>query len=224
MAIVKTQTCLRRLLITGGALLFGGMVVTTQAQSTPGSQPTAGRANRSAPATDKVSAALMPSMDRMMEQMKAAPKTGNPDRDYATLIRIHHQGVIDLAKQGAQKGKDARLVAMAKEQVAQKGAEIAQLDALLPQLPSTPANAEFAQQLSQKLQANTMDKQQDMNGTLTGDFEKDFLNAMIQHNKDDVDLAQTYLKYAQNPALQKTAEQVVATSQKAIEAMKQMIK
>jgi len=226
MTMNKAMNGLRQLILTGGAILVGGLLLTAQAQTTGSGQTATGRANRAGqtPNTGKVGAMLMPAMDRMLEQMKAAPKTGNPDRDYATLVKIHHQAVLELAQQGMQKSKNTGLVSLVKDQAAQKESELAQINKLLPQLASTPANLGFSQELSQKLQAITMNTQNDMNGTLTGDFDKDFLQAMIQHNQDDVDLAQTYLKYAQDSALRTEAEQIRANSQKAIDLLKQQIR
>ncbi|QJD95996.1 DUF305 domain-containing protein [Mucilaginibacter robiniae] len=52
---------------------------------------------------------LMESMNKMMEQMHQQKMTGNVDLDFATVLRIHHQGAIDMAKVEVEQGKDAAM-------------------------------------------------------------------------------------------------------------------
>ncbi len=68
--------------------------------------------------------ALSAAMDGMMKNMQAAP-SGNPDRDFATMMIPHHQGAIDMAKVELQYGKDPTLRRLARDIVAAQQREIA---------------------------------------------------------------------------------------------------
>jgi uncharacterized protein (DUF305 family) len=70
----------------------------------------------------------------MSRDMMQAPMTGNPDRDFASMMIPHHQGAIDMAKVEVLYGKDPVLRRLAQEIIVTQGAEIAllrrQLDAM----------------------------------------------------------------------------------------------
>jgi|SRR5580658_8870971 uncharacterized protein (DUF305 family) len=57
------------------------------------------------PAHSVADQALMDSMTKMSQAMNA-PLTGDPDRDFVTLMIPHHQGAVDMAKVELQYGKD----------------------------------------------------------------------------------------------------------------------
>lgn len=68
------------------------------------------------------------SMDDMSRQMASMPMTGDPDRDFATMMRIHHQGAIDMAQAELATGKDPQMRKLAKEIIAAQKKEIALID------------------------------------------------------------------------------------------------
>lgn len=69
-------------------------------------------------------AAFMRSMSSMQHAMEA-PMTGDPDKDFVTMMLPHHQGAVDMAKIELQYGRDPVLRAMAKDIVASQAKEIA---------------------------------------------------------------------------------------------------
>lgn len=68
------------------------------------------------------------SMMGMQEQMDAVKSSGDVDYDFAVMMRIHHQGAVDMAQMELDKGKDPQMQAMAKEIIAAQKKEIAQFD------------------------------------------------------------------------------------------------
>ncbi len=84
-------------------------------------------------------------MKSMMEEgnkkMASVPMSGNPDVDFAKMMRIHHQGAIDMAQGQLRDGKDPQMLKMAKEIIAAQKKEIAVLDAFLARSGTTPAAA-----------------------------------------------------------------------------------
>ncbi|MFN9470052.1 DUF305 domain-containing protein [Acidovorax sp.] len=75
------------------------------------------------------------------EKMSSLAMTGNPDVDFAQMMRIHHQGAIDMAQGQLRDGKDPQLLKMAKEIISAQKKEIAVLDAFLARSGKAPAAA-----------------------------------------------------------------------------------
>lgn len=67
-------------------------------------------------------------MDSMAKEMGTMPMTGNVDRDFAMMMRIHHQGAIDMAQAELETGKDPQMRKLAKEIIAAQKKEIALID------------------------------------------------------------------------------------------------
>lgn len=75
------------------------------------------------------------------EKMSSMAMTGNPDVDFAQMMRIHHQGAIDMAQGQLRDGKDPQLLKMAKEIISAQKKEIGVLDAFLARSGKAPAGA-----------------------------------------------------------------------------------
>lgn len=65
------------------------------------------------------------------EKMSSMKMTGNPDIDFAMMMRIHHQGAIDMAQAELRDGKERQMKKMAKDIIAAQKKEIAQFDKFL---------------------------------------------------------------------------------------------
>ena len=63
-----------------------------------------------------------------MAEMQSMKTSGDTDRDYAKMMRMHHQQAIEMANAQLQHGKSPELKAMAKKIVAEQKKEIAQFD------------------------------------------------------------------------------------------------
>ena len=65
------------------------------------------------------------------DQMSSMKMTGNADVDFAMMMRVHHQGAIDMAQAELRDGKDAQMRKLATSIIAAQKKEIAQLDKFL---------------------------------------------------------------------------------------------
>ena len=70
-------------------------------------------------------------MKDMSGKMTSMPMSGDPDVDFAMMMRIHHQGALDMATAELSNGKDPQMKKMAKAIVSAQKKEIAQFDAYL---------------------------------------------------------------------------------------------
>lgn len=70
-------------------------------------------------------------MKGMNDKMAGMAMTGNHDVDFAQMMRIHHQGAIDMAEMELKHGKDASMRKMAQEVIKAQKKEIATIDRFL---------------------------------------------------------------------------------------------
>ena len=63
-----------------------------------------------------------------MDSMQKMQVTGDTDKDFAMMMKIHHQGAIDMAQMELAHGKSPAMKAMAKQIIAAQKKEIAQFD------------------------------------------------------------------------------------------------
>ena len=82
-------------------------------------------------------------MNVMHKGMQSTPHTGNPDRDFVTMMIPHHQGAIDMAKAILLYGKDEQLKRLAQEIIADQQNEVQLMHLWLSKHPdgADPTNA-----------------------------------------------------------------------------------
>ena len=65
------------------------------------------------------------------DKMSSLPMSGNADVDFAMMMRVHHQGAIDMAQAELKDGKAPEMRKLAQNIIAAQKKEIAQLDKFL---------------------------------------------------------------------------------------------
>src|SRR6266404_6064746 len=92
--------------------------------------------------TDKTFDQLLgDSMSVMHKGMHSAPYTGDPDRDFVTMMIPHHQGAIDMAKAILLYGKDPQMRRLAQEIIIDQQSEIQLMQLWLKQQSANSENA-----------------------------------------------------------------------------------
>jgi uncharacterized protein (DUF305 family) len=76
----------------------------------------------------KGSDGMKQSMMRGSDAMQKMPMTGDPDRDFAMMMKLHHQQGVDMAEMQLMHGKSPAMKSMAKQIIAAQNKEIAQFD------------------------------------------------------------------------------------------------
>ena len=68
------------------------------------------------------------SMMSGMDSMKGMQMSGDTDKDFAMMMKVHHQGAVDMAQMELAHGKSPAMKAMATKIIAAQKKEIAQFD------------------------------------------------------------------------------------------------
>ena len=63
-----------------------------------------------------------------MEGMEKMTSTGDIDRDFAMMMKMHHQQAVDMANMELAQGKSSAMKAMARQIISAQKKEIAQFD------------------------------------------------------------------------------------------------
>lgn len=74
------------------------------------------------------SADMKQSMKAGMDGMQQMQSSGDTDKDFAMMMKMHHQQALDMAEMELAHGKSAELKAMAKKIISGQKKEIAQFD------------------------------------------------------------------------------------------------
>ena len=125
----KVQT--RFALLTGAVALVFSAAGSSFAQSSQHNQHGQHGTAASATASQQGSMShqeMMKTMQDMHQKMSTMSMTGDPDHDFAMMMRSHHQAGVDMAKAQLRNGKDPQMQAMAKKIIADQTKEIKKLD------------------------------------------------------------------------------------------------
>lgn len=124
---LKTSTPLKALLLVPLAALWLASA-TAQAQTAPTMAPSAsmpmGQMKKGGDGPHDMKASMMMGM----EGMQKMPMSGNTDKDFAMMMKLHHQQALDMAEMELANGKSAEMKAMAKQIIVAQKKEIAQFD------------------------------------------------------------------------------------------------
>jgi uncharacterized protein (DUF305 family) len=128
---MKSTHPFSRMVLCMGLSVLGSLAAGTavaQGASSPMAKPMT--AMDSGPSKE-LQAAMMSGMD----PMKSMTMSGDVDKDFAMMMKLHHQQAIAMAKPEAEHGKSPEMKAMARKVIKDQTKEIAQLDAWLKKHP-----------------------------------------------------------------------------------------
>ena len=98
------------------------------AQTAPAMAPSAnmpiGQMHKGGAGPHDMKASMMMGMDGMQKM----PMSGDTDKDFAMLMKMHHQQALNMAEMELANGKSSEMKAMAKQIIVAQKKEIAQFD------------------------------------------------------------------------------------------------
>lgn len=167
-------------------------------------------------ATGDIPAALKAGMDKMTTQLQAYAPTGDPDHDYASIMRIHHQGGVEMMQTYLPGAKDEMLKNMAQNGIPKQQGEIGELEAFLRgHQPGTQKNS-YGKEAAQMVMDMMMD-------ATPGDADKAFASMMAPHHESAVHISQMYLNHGKDQKLKVIAEKIASDQQKETNDLKKWL-
>lgn len=156
---------------------------------------------------------MMAIMHQMMSKMDTMKLTKDPDNDFAMMMRMHHQGAIDMANLELKSGSDATMKQMAQSIITSQQAEITQLTAFLASHPPHTNDPDFdMMQIDNMKKAG---KQADLQ-IINGDVDHDFAILMIGHHQSAVENARLELLHGQEQSMKTMATNIIDEQMKEI--------
>lgn len=170
-------------------------------------------------AQQSASNAMMKSMQSGMNQMMSMKTTGDPDHDFAMMLKMHHQSAVDMSDIEIKQGKNAQVMALAKQIKTANQKEIGEL--------TTFMKSHKPKSTSSKLNQKAMTIMHSGSHSMNGNVDHDFASMMAQHHQQGVDMAKAFLNEAGPPSgktekMKTMAQKVVRDQSKEITELKKL--
>ena len=178
-----------------------GTIEDTDASTSMQSTDTAGMSGKS----------MMSIMQSNMDQMKGLASTGNPDNDFASMMKVHHMGALEMAQLQMAKGTDTQLKQMAQKMIEAQQSEIAELNTFLSGHSAHGGGDAFHKEAISKMNNMKMDMDH------SGSIDRQFAQMMVPHHQGAIDMSRSYLKLgAHEEKLKTMANKIIADQEKEI--------
>ena len=163
---------------------------------------------------------MMGIMHSMMDKMMAMPMSKDPDDDFAMMMKVHHQGAIDMSNAELKDGDDPKMKEMAQKIIDAQKAEIVQLDAFLAIHNPHMMSMEFHNQMMIEMEKNG--KQADLQ-IINGDIDHDFAMLMIGHHHGAIENSRLELIYGHDAAMKAMAQKIIDAQQTEIRELQEWL-
>lgn len=154
------------------------------------------------------------SMDKMMADLKGYNPTGDPDQDFAAIMRIHHNGAVEMMQAYLPSASDSMLRGMAEKGIPKQQAEIGELSNFLSSHQTADAKSDYGKNAQQMI----MDMMKMDN--MPDNMDKAFDMMMVPHHESAVHISQMYLSQGKDAKLKAMAKKIASDQQKEASDMK----
>lgn len=155
-----------------------------------------------------------------MKSMAALNKLAGKNFDiaYMSMMIDHHQGAVEMAQAILKVSKDERIRKAAQDIVAVQNKEIAQLTAWLKNWYGVAPSKMYMEMMRADMQGmmNTSMSGMQTHQGMDMPVDRSFLEGMIPHHQDAVNMSQSCLKKAGKAELKKFCQGVIAVQNKEI--------
>ncbi len=184
--------------------------VTTSTTNDPGNQ-----SNMNMDTSGMASKSMMSMMNSMMDNMKTMQSSGNPDNDFASMMKAHHLGAIEMAQMEVAKGTDAQMKQMAQKMIDDQQKEVSEFNTFLSGHSAHGGGDAFFKEAMSKMNNMKMDMDH------LGSIDKQFAQMMVPHHQSAIDMAKAYIKSgAHEEKLKTMSNNIISSQQKEISELK----
>ncbi|HEX6480514.1 MAG TPA: DUF305 domain-containing protein [Ktedonobacteraceae bacterium] len=161
-------------------------------------------------------------MTRMIAGMKIKP-SHNVDRDFVAMMVPHHQGAIDMAEAELSYGHNEPLRRLAQEIIVTQQEEIAEMRLALVSTAASPYTGPEEASFLAKSDAAMVRMMAAMQIKPSHNVDRDFVAMMVPHHQGAIDMAEAELSYGHNEPLRGLAQEIIATQEQQIAAMRRAL-
>lgn len=165
-------------------------------------------------AQQSASNAMMKSMQSGMSQMMSMKMTGDPDHDFAMMLKMHHQGAVEMADLEIKQGTNAQAKALASSIKVANQKEIKALTQFLSSHKPMPSASKLGQDAMKIMHSGTH--------SMNNNLDHDFASMMAQHHQQGVDMARAFLKEGKTEKMKMMANNVIKQQTKEIAELKKL--
>ncbi|MBC7650970.1 MAG: DUF305 domain-containing protein [Deinococcales bacterium] len=164
--------------------------------------------------------ATMPAMNGMGGTMMDIKLTGDFDHDFASIMIVHHQAAVDMAKVENAKGANAEMKTMADAIIKTQETEIGTFKGILKDYKMPEMKKEGGEMHNEMVETmNKMDAAMKAM-KMTGDADKDFAMMMIPHHESAITMAEDQISHGKNLVLKKMAQKIIEDQSREIKQFK----
>lgn len=150
-------------------------------------------------------------MDKSMKQMMQMKMNNDPDHDFASMMKMHHESAIEMAQYELQNGQDSTIREMAQTMITEQKKEIAEFDNFLSSNKPVANNEDASNDLMK-----AMHKHMEPAEPLNNNPDHDFVAMMITHHKSAVEMSESILKSGKDKSIKTMANKIIADQKEEI--------
>lgn len=151
---------------------------------------------------------MMAIMHNMEAKMDTMTKMNNVDHDFAMMMKMHHQGAIDMANNELTRGDNAEIKSKASQIISAQTAEINELNAFINSHMDMDATNYAAYDKEVMTAMMKMSKGSDLQ-VITGDADNDFSALMIMHHQSAIQMAHAQVEFGKDADLKEMSKKMI---------------
>lgn len=152
-----------------------------------------------------------------MMQKDTVKLHGDPDYDFATIMKIHHWHGIAIANEEVKYGADTAMRSLARKIKENQEKELKELEEFLNKNSPTINDGAFLTELKANVQKAKDEMNQ--NSPTSGNFDRDFASLIALHHKHGLDVAKVEVKFGKKAEMKKLAQQMIKQRTKEIKQL-----
>ena len=151
---------------------------------------------------------MMKIMHKMSHSMDTMTNMNNVDHDFAMMMKMHHQGALDMANYQLVHGDNPAMKTKANQIILAQTTEIAELNTFLKNHMDMDHAYSAEYNMVVMASMKKMTKGADLQ-VVTGDSDNDFAVLMIVHHQSATEMAHAQIKFGKDAGLKTMAQKMI---------------